>query len=95
VVEGSCVGNRGAYWTMVGPLVNYNYLSNAILSANGLSLNNPADVAMLISPIGSRDRRRSFETHKLRRIIWRRAVGRSRNSRTRDFCLSDARCTFG
>ena len=53
VVEASYIGNRGAYWTMVGPLVNYNYLSTSILNANGLSLNNPADLAMLISPIGA------------------------------------------
>jgi hypothetical protein len=53
VVEASYIGNRGAYWTMVGPLVNYNYLSTSLLSAHGLSLSNPADVAILIAPIGS------------------------------------------
>ena len=35
------------------PLTNYNYLSNAILSQYGLSLNNPADLATLLAPIGS------------------------------------------
>ena len=57
VVEASYIGNRGAYWTMgaapAGPLVNYNYVSSAILAANGLSLNNPSDLATLIAPIGS------------------------------------------
>jgi hypothetical protein len=60
VVQGSYIGNRGIWWptylspaTVTGQLVNYNYLSNAILSANGLSLNNPADLATLLAPIGS------------------------------------------
>ena len=34
-------------------LTNLNYLSNAILSQNGLSLNNPANLATLLAPIGS------------------------------------------
>jgi len=58
VVQASYIGNRGIWWpTYVGPagsaLVNYNYLSNTILSQNGLSLNNPADIATLLAPIGS------------------------------------------
>jgi len=53
VVEASYIGNRGAYWTGVGPLVNYNYLSTALLNHYGLSLSNPANLAELISPVGS------------------------------------------
>ncbi len=60
VVQASYIGNRGIWWpSYLAPtgapysLVNYNYLSNAILSANGLSLNNPADLATLLAPIGS------------------------------------------
>jgi hypothetical protein len=55
VFQASYIGNRGIWWpTYVGqPLVNYNYLSNAILAQNGLSLSNPADVATLLAPIGS------------------------------------------
>jgi hypothetical protein len=59
VVEASYVGNRGIWWSSSlaplgsGPLVNYNYLSTAILNQNGLSLNNPADLATLLAPIGS------------------------------------------
>ncbi len=60
LVEASYIGNRGIWWpSYLSPtgapyvLVNYNYLSNAILAANGLSLNNPADLATLLAPIGS------------------------------------------
>jgi Carboxypeptidase regulatory-like domain len=55
VVQASYIGNRGIWWpTYVGSaLTNYNYLSSAILAANGLSLNNPADLATLLAPIGS------------------------------------------
>jgi hypothetical protein len=56
VVQASYIGNRGIWWpTYVGSgsLVNYNYLSSSILSANGLNLNNPADLATLLAPIGS------------------------------------------
>lgn len=60
VVQAAYIGNRGIWWpehlgvgSVTGNLVNYNYLSNAILAANGLSLNNPADVATLLSPVGS------------------------------------------
>ncbi len=60
VVQASYIGNRGIWWPTylqptgaTGDLVNYNYLSNAILSQNGLSLNNPADLAILEAPIGS------------------------------------------
>jgi hypothetical protein len=54
VVQASYIGNRGIWWpTYVGSaLTNYNYLSNSILAANGLSLSNPADLAILLSPIG-------------------------------------------
>jgi hypothetical protein len=53
LLEVSYIGNRGAYWTAVGPLVNYNYLSTALLNHYGLSLSNPADLTMLISPLNS------------------------------------------
>ena len=35
------------------PLVNYNYLSTDFLNHYGLNLNNPADLATLLAPIGS------------------------------------------
>jgi hypothetical protein len=51
-VDVSYVGNYGVWWyTTV--LNNYNYLSTSLLNHYGLSLNNPADLAMLISPLGS------------------------------------------
>ncbi len=55
VFQASYIGNRGIWWpTYIGSaLTNYNYLSTSILSANGLSLNNPADIATLLAPIGS------------------------------------------
>ncbi|PWT98604.1 MAG: hypothetical protein C5B51_28880 [Terriglobia bacterium] len=60
LVEASYIGNRGMWWPLVTtgppagvPLVNYNYLSNDLLSQYGLSLNNAADVATLLAPIGS------------------------------------------
>ena len=63
VVQAAYIGNRGIWWPqylgygvpggVTGNLVNYNYLSNAILAANGLSLNNPADIATLLAPVGS------------------------------------------
>ena len=51
VFQASYIGNRGIWWpTYVGqPLVNYNYLSNAILAQNGLSLNNPRGRCYLAS----------------------------------------------
>lgn len=60
VVQASYIGNRGIWWPSYltptqanGQLINYNYLSNAILAANGLSLSNPADLATLLARIGS------------------------------------------
>lgn len=57
VIEGSYIGNRGAWWpTYLGAgaaLVNYNFLSTALLNQYGLSLNNPADLATLLAPVGS------------------------------------------
>jgi hypothetical protein len=55
VVQVAYVGNRGIWWpTYVGAaLTNYNFLSTDILNRNGLSLNNPADVATLLAQIGS------------------------------------------
>jgi hypothetical protein len=52
VVEASYVANRGIWWTN-NTLVNYNYLSTAILSSNGLSLDNPADRTILGAQVGS------------------------------------------
>ena len=60
VVQASYIGNRGIWWPSYltpagasGQLINYNYLSSSILAANGLSLSNPADLAILLAPIGS------------------------------------------
>jgi hypothetical protein len=55
VVQASYIGNRGIWWpTYVGSaLTNYNYLSSDILAKNGLNLNNQADLATLLAPIGS------------------------------------------
>ena len=57
VVEGSYVGNRGIWWPTFedenGAMVNYNYVSPKILSQYGLSLNNTANLATLLAPIGS------------------------------------------
>ncbi len=55
VFQASYIGNRGIWWpTYIGqPLTNYNYLSSSILQQYGLNLNNPADLATLLAPIGS------------------------------------------
>ena len=64
VVQASYIGNRGIWWPThvatspafqypVSNLANYNYLSTDILSHYGLNLNNPADLAILLSPIGT------------------------------------------
>ena len=57
VVDASYVGNRGVWWPTYnasgGQMVNYNYLSPQLLSQYGLSLSNPADLAILLAPIGS------------------------------------------
>jgi hypothetical protein len=57
LVEASYIANRGAWWPnylgAAAPLVNYNYLSTPILNQYGLSLNNPADLAILLAPVGS------------------------------------------
>ena len=52
LLEASYIGNRGIWWP-ANNLTNYNFLSNSILSHYGLSLNNPADLATLLAPIGS------------------------------------------
>ncbi len=52
VVEASYVANRGIWWTN-NTLVNYNYLSTALLSSYGLSLNNPADLTTLNATLNS------------------------------------------
>jgi hypothetical protein len=55
LLQASYIANHGIWWpTYLGqPLTNYNFLSSSILSQNGLSLNNPADLATLLAPIGS------------------------------------------
>ena len=55
VVQASYIGNRGIWWpTYAGqPLTDYNFLSSDILNHYGLSLNNPADLATILAPIGS------------------------------------------
>jgi hypothetical protein len=59
LVEVAYVGTRGIWWSFSGSssnpgtLVNYNYLSPQLLSANGLSLNNPANLAILTAQVGS------------------------------------------
>jgi len=55
LLQASYIGNRGIWWpTYLGqPLTNYNFLSNAILSHYGLSLNNQADLATLLAAISS------------------------------------------
>jgi hypothetical protein len=52
LLDVSYVGNYGIWW-YTAALTNLNYLSNAILSQNGLSLNNPANLATLVAPVGS------------------------------------------
>ena len=52
LLDVSYVGNYVIWW-YTAALTNLNYLSNAILSQNGLSLNNPANLATLVAPIGS------------------------------------------
>src|SRR5579875_1220647 len=59
MVEAAYVGTRGIWWPFSGrtsnpgTLVNYNYLSTQLLSSYGLSLNNPADLAILSAQVGS------------------------------------------
>jgi hypothetical protein len=60
LVEAAYVGTRGAWWAPAGAtgniastLVNYNHLSPQILSNYGLSLDNPADRAILTAQVGS------------------------------------------
>jgi hypothetical protein len=52
LVEASYIGNR-AIWVTFGSLVNYNYLSKERLASFGLSLDNPADRAILTAAINS------------------------------------------
>ena len=59
MVEAAYVGTRGIWWPFSGPtsnpanLVNYNYLSPQLLSHYGLSLSNPASLAILSAQVGS------------------------------------------
>ncbi len=52
LVEATYVGNRGAYWN-AGGLISPNALSQQDLEGYGLSLNNPADLKILASPLDS------------------------------------------
>jgi hypothetical protein len=52
VVEAAYVGNRGVWWNS-SVLINPNALTQQILAAAGLSLNNPADLQLLSSPLNS------------------------------------------
>jgi hypothetical protein len=52
VIEAAYVANRGIWWTN-NTLVNYNYLSTALLSSYGLSLNNPSDLTILNATLSS------------------------------------------
>src|SRR5262245_16480990 len=64
LVEASYIGNQEIWWssslTPIGatPLVNYNFLSTAILSHYKLSLNNPADLTTLLTHLNSATTRR-------------------------------------
>ncbi len=51
-VEAEYVGNRGIWWNSLGQL-NLNAIQDYRLSAVGLSLNNPANVALLTQPLSS------------------------------------------
>lgn len=57
VVDAAYVGNRGVWWPTFddakGQMTNYNYLSTSVLNNYGLSLSNPADLAILMARVGS------------------------------------------
>ncbi len=55
VVQAAYIGNRGIWWPayLGSALTNPNYLSTDVLNHYGLSLNNTADLATLLAPIGS------------------------------------------
>ena len=52
VVEASYVGNRGA-WFQANTATNINALRESQINANGLSLDNPADINLLRAPLNS------------------------------------------
>ncbi|HSP68539.1 MAG TPA: carboxypeptidase regulatory-like domain-containing protein, partial [Bryobacteraceae bacterium] len=52
VIEVSYVGNTGVWWTAAAA-VNYNTLQPSTLQSLGIDINNPADVTLLNSQIGS------------------------------------------
>ena len=52
MVEAEFVGNRGAYWA-ANNLVNYNALNPQLLSARGIDVNNPTDLALLNLPLSN------------------------------------------
>jgi hypothetical protein len=51
-VEANYVGNRGVWWNAPG-MIDVNALTPQRIAAAGLSLNNPADVQLLASPLNS------------------------------------------
>ncbi|MBV8843598.1 MAG: TonB-dependent receptor [Bryobacterales bacterium] len=51
-IDAAYVGNRGIWWIAPG-LINVNALSNDRLKAFGININNQADQALLLQPIGS------------------------------------------
>ena len=54
VVEATYVGNRGVWWSAEGlDVYQCNCLTPQILAKYGLNMNNPADLALLTSQIGS------------------------------------------
>src|SRR5207248_2179336 len=52
VVEAAYVGNRGVWWASP-QLLDINAVTSQILAGRGLSLDNPADVTLLASTVGS------------------------------------------
>ena len=52
VIEASYVGNIGVWWT-ANAAVNYNTIQPSTLQSLGIDINNPADVTLLNSQVGS------------------------------------------
>ena len=52
VIDVAYVGNRGIWWN-APTQVNYNALTPERLASFGLNVNNPSDLALLISPLNS------------------------------------------
>ena len=67
LVEAAYVGNRGVWW-QANTLIAPNALTSQILAAHGLSLNNPADLKLLATPLESVAGRQSLRRRTLSRI---------------------------